>query len=228
MFRKRPASRHHSCLRLASLFLVAFLGGCDYPRDAAGTLDAVRGRTLHVGAVNAPPWLDTSDGRPAGIEADLVRRIAGEFDATVEWHYGGFEQLRLLLEQRQLDLLVGGNDRRSAMRQQVGISRAYATFDWWVLGGTAPVDGNFDGAAVRVRHGSAVDMVNNAGGRPVLSGNDVPFEVVPVESGRQPPGGLWKLDSTEHVVLLPPGEHGWLVAVDRVIASRAQETATAR
>lgn len=51
----------------AALALVAasvLLGGCDWPRDAAGTLNEVRGGTLRVGVTDNPPWVVLQDDAP--------------------------------------------------------------------------------------------------------------------------------------------------------------------
>jgi ABC-type amino acid transport substrate-binding protein len=95
--------------RLAALLCaLALFGACASPPvDPEGTLNRVEGGVMRVGITNNPPWTILSD-EPAGVEIDLVERLAEDLGATVEWVEGSEEEIFGLLEKRDVDLVVGG------------------------------------------------------------------------------------------------------------------------
>jgi ABC-type amino acid transport substrate-binding protein len=115
--------------------LVSFaLTACDLPRDPEGTTDRVRGGTLRVGACPDAPGLILASSaerrlEPQGAEAEIVRRLAGHLGARVEWRTGGESRLFRALEAFELDLVVGGIDRRSPWGRSVGLTRPFAQLD---------------------------------------------------------------------------------------------------
>ena len=115
---------------VASLLTVALLGGCSatIPADPEGTLERVTGGTLRVGVSPNPPWTDLpsgTDAEPEGIEPDLVRDFAETIDADIEWTSGGEEDLMGRLEDRELDLVVGGLTARSPWSSHVALTYRY-------------------------------------------------------------------------------------------------------
>jgi polar amino acid transport system substrate-binding protein len=98
-------------LLLVAALALPILAGCSgtVPADPDGTLERVRGGTLHVGVSPNEPWTDVHDGAdPSGIDVDLVRGFASSIDATVEWTEGGEHVLMAGLELGELDLVIGG------------------------------------------------------------------------------------------------------------------------
>lgn len=112
---------------LAGLALTAFATGCgDMPKDPAGTLERARGGVLRAGAVAAEPWVVIGPGgTPTGPEADLVHEFARSIDARVEWRTGGADELMHALEQRELDVVVGGFTKKSPWATHVGMTRPW-------------------------------------------------------------------------------------------------------
>lgn len=115
-------------LRLALIALLIPLQtplGCGLPRDPEDTLESVRGEVLRVGVLEGSP-LATAEG--GGVEMELVRQLASRVDAQVEVHRGSVDELHSALERFELDLLVGGIERGSALtlKQRVGVSLHYA------------------------------------------------------------------------------------------------------
>src|SRR6476620_7058042 len=105
--------------------ICATAAGCaGLPRDPEETLDRVRGGKLRVGLVEHPPWVVRTAGEPAGVEPELVRRLAAELGATPEWHWGGEEQLEAL-EHYHLDLLVGGITKNTPWKNRIGLAGPY-------------------------------------------------------------------------------------------------------
>jgi polar amino acid transport system substrate-binding protein len=110
---------------LAFLFATA-CGACDLPRDPGGTLERVRGHVLRVGVSHNPPWTDIQAGdEPNGTEVELIRRIAEELGAGIEWEPGGEMDLMIKLERREVDLVIGGLTSETPWKDRVGLTRPH-------------------------------------------------------------------------------------------------------
>lgn len=111
----------------AALLLACVALACGLPRDSEGTLERVRGGTLRVGAIHAPPWVTVEhrDSDPRGREIELVRGLADALGARVEFTVGGETALFERLGEFRLDLVVGGLDDDSPYAEQVGFIRPY-------------------------------------------------------------------------------------------------------
>ncbi|WP_129656971.1 transporter substrate-binding domain-containing protein [Rothia halotolerans] len=121
-------TRRKTTTLLAVVSALAVLAGCGttIPADPDGTLDRVTGGTLRVGVSHQPPWTDiTGDGEPSGTEAGLVRDFADSLDAEVEWETGGEEHLIHLLEEEELDVVIGGLTKDSPWERQVALTTSY-------------------------------------------------------------------------------------------------------
>jgi ABC-type amino acid transport substrate-binding protein len=117
-------------MRLAFRILLStatLVAACGLPRDPDGTLDRVRGGTLRAGVAVHPPWTTDSAGTPGGIEPALVRDLARELGATVQWVPGGESDLMPRLHERELDLVIAGLDVGSPWGKTVGVTRPYHT-----------------------------------------------------------------------------------------------------
>ncbi|MBW3554485.1 MAG: transporter substrate-binding domain-containing protein [Gemmatimonadetes bacterium] len=112
-------------LPLLLFLLLTPLTACDLPRDPVGTLDRVRGDTLRVGVVAAPPYLVRSGERAGGPEADLIRAFAGRIGAEVEWRWGSLDDHMESLEAFELDLVAGGLTTASPWKKKVGFTRPW-------------------------------------------------------------------------------------------------------
>ena len=113
---------------VARLFVAGLLvctGGCGLPRDADGTLERVRGGELRVGAGEHAPWVITTDRAPAGIEPELVNRLARQLGAYPTYRRASESELLDALERGQLDLVVGGLLEDSPWRGRVALTRPY-------------------------------------------------------------------------------------------------------
>ena len=67
------------------ILLLILLGYESYPNDPKNSLQEARGNTLRVGLIEAPPWIVLENGEVNGIEAEIVKRFAKQFNAEVEW-----------------------------------------------------------------------------------------------------------------------------------------------
>lgn len=114
---------------LALLAVVALaLSGCgiSMPADPDGTLDRVRGGTLHVGASPNGDAVQLEGDTVAGAEVELVERFADHLDADLEWTVGAEEALVRGLERGELDLVIGGLSDASPWVDRAGMTRPYA------------------------------------------------------------------------------------------------------
>lgn len=145
-----------AAIALALTLLANLTASCDatIPRDTYGTLDHIEARgALRVGVSERPPLVELDSEHGAiGLEAELVRLLADDLGVEVRWHPLPHDELLEALEQRTIDLAVGGFAESSPDTKGVGVSLPYAEL-----------------------HGELF------------------------------------------VVLVPPGEHRWLLPVDRVV-----------
>jgi polar amino acid transport system substrate-binding protein len=215
--------RRHALPLAAALALLA----CGLPRDPDGTLERVRGGTLRVGVVVAPPWTEDSAGTVGGVEGALVGALARELGARVQWARRPAHELIGALHARELDLVVGGLTADLAWKHEVAFTKPYYT-DTVVVGvdrgAKAPFD--LDGVEVLVEAGSPV-----AGD---LSAKGAAPRTVPRLAGTR--GALaaptWHLaalgrDGTDlvlresaHVLAAAPGENAFLMVVERLLRER--------
>ena len=101
------------------------LAGCEYPRDAGGPLEHVRGGTLRVGATQSDPWVIHSSEGLRGAEVRLVEQRAASLGARVAWTEGSEGELMKALQLRELDLVVGGIDRSAPWDKEASLTQPY-------------------------------------------------------------------------------------------------------
>lgn len=113
--------------RLLACSLAAALLSCALPRDPEGTLDRVRHGKLRVGATHSERWVvvDRPDAPPHGCEPSLVRALADELSADLEWTIGGESELLDRLRNHELDLVVGGLVDATPWKDRIGLTDDY-------------------------------------------------------------------------------------------------------
>jgi polar amino acid transport system substrate-binding protein len=112
-------------VRTALLIGLSFLAGCHFPDDPDGTLDRVQNGRLRAGLSAREPWTGAGDGKPTGPEARLVEEFAAELNARVEWTVGSESDLLAALEERRLDLVVGGFTDDTPWEKRVALTEPY-------------------------------------------------------------------------------------------------------
>ncbi|WP_417510119.1 hypothetical protein [Microbacterium sp.] len=112
---------------LLALAMTAALTGCGItvPTDPDGTLQTVSGGELRVGVSSDAGLADASTDTPSGPLIDLVDTFAESLDADVEWTAGSEETLVVMLEEGDLDLVVGGLTDQAPWIDRVGVTRGY-------------------------------------------------------------------------------------------------------
>ncbi|WP_432543958.1 transporter substrate-binding domain-containing protein [Kineococcus sp. SYSU DK002] len=198
--------------------------GCQWPRDADGTADRVRGGTLRVGIVEAEPWAASTGPQPRGVEVRLVEELAARVDAEVAWAPGATAELVSGLHDGALDLVVGGLTAQDPWTTEVTFTRPYVTTRSVVaVPEGEPVPEDVEGRTVRLEADPQVEgLLRAAGAEP---------QVVPDAGGGTGPVAVedWELDlhqleatgvelqSAEHVWAVRSGESGWQVEVERFL-----------
>ncbi|MFE2756940.1 substrate-binding periplasmic protein [Actinosynnema sp. NPDC059335] len=213
--------------RVVLLVVVLAAAGCGLPRDVDGTLDRVRGGVLRVGVTENRPWTVVGDGpaeEVSGAEAELVGRLADRLGARVQWRHGSEAALMAAVEERRLDLVVGGLEANSPWTGQASLTRPYATTRV-VVAAAGDVPADLAGVRVAVREGTdeaAALADEDAVVVPVRDVADADGLPVVVEHWRVAGLGLRASDHVllerSHVWAVPLGENGWQVEVERFLA----------
>ena len=200
------------------------LAGCEYPRDPDGTLDRVEGGTLRVGFVVNEPWVQLPGDEPTGIEPDLVRGLAVELDARIDWTEGSEEELVGALEEGQLDIVIGGITDETLWQEKAAMTRPYV--DTEVAIGTSPGSSypdDFTDTTITVETGDAtaglvlrkteadVERVQTiTDRRDLVATDDFLLRDLRLTNAKT-------LQKEKHVMLAPLGENAFLVRLERYL-----------
>lgn len=114
----------NSLLR-TSIVLLVFAIACGLPRDPDGTLERVRGGVMRVGVAESRPWIIVSPSGAEGVEATLVKAIADSLGASIEWIRKSESELLTDLEERKLDLVLGGLTDDSPWKTKVALTKPF-------------------------------------------------------------------------------------------------------
>ncbi|SDE08615.1 polar amino acid transport system substrate-binding protein [Myxococcus virescens] len=211
-------------------WLALLLGACGLPRDTHGTQERiVRDGVLRAGLVRHEPWTGLQDGKPMGPEAEAVAKLAEQLGARVSWTVAPEAELVHALEERAVDVVVGGITAKSPWVKQLGAGQPYLTTRMRV--GAPPgqtVPESLEGASVSVAPGSdAGPQLQSLGAR-----------VREVERLHEAPGLRaawdWQLDGwgyaagedvlreEQRIWVVPAGENRWLFTVDRFVLDHAE------
>jgi polar amino acid transport system substrate-binding protein len=217
-------------LLLAAVLLAA---GCGIPKDSDGTLERVRGGTLRVGVVEREPFTRVENGTPAGPEVELTQELAQKLGATVEWTVGAESRLMEAVSHRQLDLVIGGISADTPYGSHVGLSQPYLRARLKVgvpAGQAAPSELKGQRVAVAQGHvASALLEKKDAVPEPVKSLATAPgLRAAPdwqLEAWGYMPTQL-TLKKEEVLMVVPPGENGWLRQVDLFLHEREAQART--
>ena len=107
--------------------LLSLLAACELPRDPEKTSDRIAStHELRVGVSDSPPWTVSRGGQPSGKEPDLVRGFAEQIGAHVAWRRGSESSLVRALEEHELDLVIGGFDKKTRWSAVAGLSQPFA------------------------------------------------------------------------------------------------------
>src|SRR5438309_2745378 len=98
------------------------LAACGLPRDPQSTSRRIAAtHELRVGVTDNGEWADAQPAEPRGIEPDLVRQFAARIGAHVLWTRGSETTLVHALKQNELDLAIGGFDKKTVWKSTAGV-----------------------------------------------------------------------------------------------------------
>jgi len=113
--------------RLACV-LPCLVAGCGIPLDPEETSERIaQTHELRVGVTDNPPWVDAKSAEPRGIEAELVRDFAQTLGAKVLWSRGSETMLMQSLKHHELDLVIGGFDKKTSWVSSAGLTQSWST-----------------------------------------------------------------------------------------------------
>ena len=218
--------------RLLALLLTVLMIGCGIPRDPEGTLERVSGGTMRVGITHAEPWAVLTNGEPTGgVEVRLVEDFAASIDAEIQWVDGSEEELFGALEVRALDLVIGGITSTNPWSANVTFTHPYlTTFATVGLREQDQAEEDIAGMEVAVEAGTDLAALLEKTDAEVALVDDISNArgATAVESWLLDDLGLYdsgiRLKESDHVMAVTHGENAWLVALERFLLERPDET----
>ena len=137
----------HAATAFALLITGTGLASCStipaIPADADGTYNRVAGGTLVVGVSPREPWtiVDTQRaemrggaGAVRGTDAELVEKFAREIGADVQWRVGSESDLARWIEDREVDIAIGGLAQDAPWEDSMALTRPYKPTGGTVMG----------------------------------------------------------------------------------------------
>jgi polar amino acid transport system substrate-binding protein len=224
---------------------MALLAGvaCDLPRDPEGTLERVSGGTMRVGITDSDPWAIYEGGEASGTEVRILEGFAEEIDAEIEWHAGTEEDLMTALEQRELDVVIGGLTSTNPWSAKVSMTHPYLTTSVVIaVRDEAEEPEDIAGLSIAVEKGTEqAGILEKTDARPVPV-DDVAAQVERGGPNVTGPVDLdafaidnWLVDDlgledigvtmveTDHVMATPLGENAWLVKLERYLLTHEDD-----
>lgn len=89
-------------------------------------MDRIRGGVIRAGVTEQPPWTRFSGSDVQGVEAELLQQLAVELDARIQWTRASESELFELLDERKLDVVIGGVIRSTPWSHRAGLTQPYA------------------------------------------------------------------------------------------------------
>lgn len=209
----------------AATLVVLSIAGCDFPRDAGGTLARIRSEgVLRAGYTERPPWVLLENGKLAGIEPRLIEAFASSQGARVEWVSGSESSLVEALHAGQIAILVGGFLSDTRWTSRAALSRSYAAAELLVADFGASLDqigSHLAGAVIAYRPGRPdfAALIADRGAKAQASEDwrarvSVAYDFELTRGARRGAS----LRNEKHVMLATQGESGFLFELDRFLA----------
>lgn len=112
---------------LHSLLICAFIlyTSCNLPKDPESSWENAKKEGLRVGVVDNPPFTKISSDSFSGKEITLINNFAASKNLEVTYLKGNESHLIEKLEKYEIDLVVGGFDKKTTWSKKVGVSKPY-------------------------------------------------------------------------------------------------------
>jgi ABC-type phosphate/phosphonate transport system substrate-binding protein len=101
------------------LLLVFFCGACNIPKDPNNSYENAKKSSLRVGIVSK------KDSTTTSFEKNLVANFAEQEKMQTQFTIDNETELVKKLENYQLDIVLGGFEKKSNWKTQVGMTKPY-------------------------------------------------------------------------------------------------------
>ena len=197
------------CRLIVLAAVLLLIQGCGLPRDTNSTLAELKGGVLRAGLVEPDP-----EGRA------LLERFASRYQATLEEVQGPPETLLQALKEGELQVVYGRVDEEGVLSGEAPMSRPYRILYPVLADEEDPSD-------------EALRKFGLAAGKPVEAlwikahssypvHGESPYRVI--FSSQKPDSPKLDLPVQSYVFLVPPGEHRYLLELDRFLKAEARST----
>ncbi|WP_084398030.1 substrate-binding periplasmic protein [Henriciella aquimarina] len=216
---------------LLALLVAGSIAACSrYPADIRGSLEQAKQDALEVGVADAPPWIAWNEGKPAGVEADLIRAFAAREDLAIEWVHRDEDTLLRALEHGELHIVAAGLTKKTPWKKHVSLSEPVSTCRAYIgvpaTGAPTLSDKDIKALTVRVERAGGLAHRVEKRGATVERVQDLSEGAGPAaaekyrlaELGLTPVGDT--LARTTHVLAVPHGENALYAALTRALPAR--------
>lgn len=115
-------------MRAIAKILVLLMGltvGCGIPKDPENTFYSAKSTGLKVGFVENPPFTEGENGKFDGVEVNLLKSFATENNLKITFVEGSESNLIEQLSNREIDILIGGFDKKTVWKEKAGSAKPY-------------------------------------------------------------------------------------------------------
>lgn len=121
---KLPISKRWDAV-VALLVAVLLVNSCQLPHDPEKSWKKAQQNGLRIGIVDNPPFAQYHSGQPSGREVSLVTKFAHEHGMELKFFPGSESELIKMLEKYDLDVLIGGFEKKTLWIQKASPGATY-------------------------------------------------------------------------------------------------------
>jgi len=113
--------------KLPIYFIGALLlfASCNLPKDPNSSWQKAQKEGLKVGVVDNPPFTNTASDSFSGNEIEIINKFASSNKIEVSFLKGNESDLIEKLEKFELDMVIGGFNKKTVWSKKAGLSRPY-------------------------------------------------------------------------------------------------------
>lgn len=115
------------------LICAAISYSCEIPKDSRDSWEHAYQNGLEVGIVENPPFVTIHEDSVAGTELEMIRDFAMKEGLQLKLVSGSETALVEKLHQAELQLLIGGFDKKTLWEEKAGLSIPYDQDDHVIL-----------------------------------------------------------------------------------------------
>ncbi len=110
---------------ILSLVLFLCIYGCSFPKDPQNSYIKAQDSFLQIGYTLNPPFTQYINGKPDGIEIDILREFAKSKNLKIKFQKGSESELIDKLKNYDLHIVAGGFDKKTIWKRDAGTSIPY-------------------------------------------------------------------------------------------------------